>query len=221
MIMFVKISSVLVLGLALPLLLLTNCTKNHLPEPPICYQSDIEPIIISNCTQSGCHNGTDQVAGYNFSSYAGILKGVTPGDYRGSELYKVLLIPFGEKRMPQSPYDLLSDQEIGLIARWIEEGAINSVNCQSACDTTNVGFALTIKPIITTYCTGCHSGSQPQGDINLDSWAKVKPFVDNGSFLGSIKHNSPYSAMPKDGSMLPDCQIKLIEKWVADGAQNN
>lgn len=47
----------------------------------------------------------------------------------------------------------------------------------------------------------------------------MKPFVDSGSFLGSIKHNSSYSAMPKDGSMLPDCQIKLIEKWVADGAQ--
>ncbi len=219
--MYAKIYFRLAIGLLIPILLLNNCTKNHLPEPAICYQTDIEPIIISNCTQSGCHNGSDVVAGYNFSSYEGILKAVTPGDYRSSELYNVLLIPFGEKRMPQAPYDLLRDMDIALIARWIEEGAVNTIDCQSACDTSNIGFALTIKPIISTYCTGCHSGSQPQGDIDLNSWTKVKPFVDNGSLLGSIKHSSPFSAMPKNGSMLPNCQIRLIEKWIADGAPNN
>lgn len=201
--------------------LLTKCTKKHLPEPPICYQTDIEPLITSNCTQSGCHNSTDREAGYDFSTYAGIMEAVKPGDYKGSELYKVLIIPFGEKRMPQSPAEPFTDYQIALLARWIEEGAIPSTNCQSSCDTTFVGFNGTIAPILSTYCIGCHSGSQPEGNIDLASWAKVRPHALNGSLIGSVRHSSGFVAMPQNGSMLPECTIRQIEKWVSEGAQNN
>lgn len=208
-------------ALVFGLLALSQCTKDHLPDPPICYQTDIEPLITSNCTQSGCHNSVDREAGYDFSSYQGILRAVEPGNYKGSELYKVLIIPFGEKRMPQSPAEPFTDYQIALVARWIEEGAIQSLNCQSACDTSFVGYSGTIAPIMSTYCTGCHSGSQPQGNIDLASWNAVKPYADNGSLVGSVRHASGYSAMPQNGSMLPECAIRQIEKWVADGAPNN
>ncbi len=202
-------------------LVLSQCTKDHLPEPAICYQTDIEPLIVSNCTQSGCHNSTDHAAGYDFTTYQGILEGVEPGHYKGSEMYKVLILPFGEKRMPQSPAEPFSDEQIALFARWIEEGAVQSLDCISACDTTFVGYAGTVSPILTTYCTGCHSGSQPEGDIDLSTWSKVKPYADNGTLAGSVRHASGYSAMPKNGNKLPECAIRQIEKWVADGAQNN
>lgn len=207
--------------LILTLLIFSHCTKNHLPDPPICYQTDIEPLIVSNCTQSGCHNSTDREAGYDFSSYAGILKAVEAGDYKKSSLYKVLVIPAGEKRMPQSPAEPFSDYQIALVARWIEEGAIQSMNCQSACDTTFVGYSATIAPIMATYCTGCHAGSQPQGNISLNSWAGVQPHAESGSLVGSVRHANGFVAMPQNGSMLPECAIRQIEKWVADGAQNN
>lgn len=203
------------------MLILTRCTKNHLPDPPICYQTDIEPLIVSNCTMSGCHNSSDREAGYDFSSYAGILNAVEAGNYRKSELYKVLVIPAGEKRMPQSPAEPFTDYQIALVARWIEEGAIQSLDCQSACDTSFVGYNGTIAPIMSTYCTGCHAGSQPQGDIDLASWATVKPHAQSGSLVGSVRHASGFAAMPQNGSMLPECAIRQIEKWVADGAQNN
>ncbi len=219
--MKLKLSGLFIFFMGVMVLLLSRCTKDHLPDPPICYQTDIEPLIVSNCTQSGCHNSTDQVAGYDFSTYQGILKGVEPGNYKGSSLYKVLIIPLGEKRMPQSPAEPFSDEQIALVARWIEEGAIQSLDCQSACDTTFVGYSGTISPILTTYCTGCHSGNPPEGDIDLSSWSNVKPFADNGSLVGSVRHASGYSAMPKNGSKLPECAIRQIEKWVSDGAPNN
>lgn len=214
---FLFLAASLIVGL----LILTQCTKDHLPDPPICYQTDIEPLIVSNCTQSGCHNSIDREAGYDFSSYAGILTAVEAGNYKKSSLYKVLVIPAGEKRMPQSPAEPFTDYQIALVARWIEEGAIQSMNCQSACDTSSVGYAGTIVPIMTTYCTGCHAGSQPQGNISLNSWSGVKQYADSGALVGSVRHANGFVAMPQNGSMLPECAIRQIEKWVADGAQNN
>ena len=123
--------------------------------------------------------------------------------------------------MPQSPAEPFTDYQIALVARWIEEGAIQSLDCQSACDTSFVGYNGTIAPIMSTYCTGCHAGSQPQGDIDLASWATVKPHAQSGSLVGSVRHASGFAAMPQNGSMLPECAIRQIEKWVADGAQNN
>ncbi|MCF8239002.1 MAG: hypothetical protein K9I85_12640 [Saprospiraceae bacterium] len=216
-----KLSIFFFLFAGMLVMLLSRCTKDHLPDPPICYQTDIEPLIVSNCTQSGCHNSVEKSAGYDFSTYEGILSAVEVGHYKKSSLYKVLIQPFGEKRMPQPPAEPFSDEQITLIARWIEEGAIQSLDCQSACDTTFVGYNGTITPILVNYCTGCHSGSQPQGDIDLSSWSKVKPYADNGSLAGSVRHASGYSAMPQNGSKLPECSIRQIEKWVADGAPNN
>lgn len=197
-----------------------TCTKEHLPSPgEVCFEAEVFPLIQSNCTQSGCHNASDQAGEVVLNSYERIRALTSPGNYRQSELYRILVQPAG--RMPQAPYDPLPDEQIAVIARWIEQGALETVNCAGSCDTSNVTYSLVVRPILDTYCNGCHGGASPQGDLRLTGYNDVKPTVTNGSLLGSIRHGGSFSPMPKDADKLPACKIAQIEKWVAAGAPNN
>jgi cytochrome c5 len=201
---------------------LSNCTNEYIENiNPVCFESEVLPIFQSNCTQSGCHNAISREKGYDLSNYDGIVKkGITPGSYRKSELYKVLVQPAGA--MPPKPYTLLSDAQIGVIALWIEQGAMNTTDCRvNTCDTSSVTFSGSVKPILQTYCNGCHSGAAPSGDISYETYDATKPTALSGSLAGAIEHTSGYSAMPQGGNKLTDCSIATIKKWIALGAKND
>jgi hypothetical protein len=201
---------------------LSNCTNEYIENVnPVCFESDVLPIFQSNCTQSGCHNSTNRESGYDLSSYEGIVKrGITPGSYRKSLLYNILVRPAGA--MPPKPYQILNDAQITTIALWIEQGALNTTNCASAsCDTTNVTFSGSVKPILENYCTGCHSGSSPSASISYATYDLTKPTAVSGALVGSVERTSGYSPMPKGGNKLSDCSIAVIKKWVALGAKND
>ncbi len=91
----------------------------------------------------------------------------------------------------------------------------------SGCDTANVTFAATIRPILQLSCTSCHAGGNPPGQVNLSNYSGVKAAADNGKLVGSITHASGFSAMPEGGAKLPDCTINKIKAWVNSGAPNN
>ncbi len=93
----------------------------------ICFDQDIFPIVQSNCTMSGCHDGT--VEKIDLRTYEGIMKNVIPGNPGQSSLYNS--ITDAMQIMPPSPYSLLSQEQRTLIFLWISQGAANSV-----CDTT-------------------------------------------------------------------------------------
>ena len=210
----------------LPLLGLSTvtCTREYVEDlRGVCFQRDVLPIFQSNCTQSGCHNSQDREEGYDLSSYEQIVsKGIVPGNYKSSKIYKVLVAPGGEGLMPQSPYSRLTDAQITLVALWINEGAENT-NCSdsSSCITTDVKFSANITPILQTYCNGCHGGSSPQGNINYNTYAGVKATVTNGKLLGSIQHAAGYIAMPQNANKLSACKISTIQAWIDAGAPNN
>ena len=42
------------------------------------YTTDVRPILTADCTR--CHNASQHEAGYDFTSYAGVLRAVTPGN---------------------------------------------------------------------------------------------------------------------------------------------
>jgi hypothetical protein len=89
------------------------------------------------------------------------------------------------------------------------------------CDTTNVTFSLSVKPILDADCNSCHGSTSPQGGIILDTYNGVLNHVNSGALLGAIRHDNGFLAMPQGGSKLSNCKIQTIEKWVADGALNN
>lgn len=88
------------------------------------------------------------------------------------------------------------------------------------CDTTNYAFSADVKPIMDNYCVSCHNVNLPSANIAVDTYEGVKQIADNGSLLGSIRHED-YSPMPKNLPKLDPCTIKTVELWVNDGALDN
>jgi hypothetical protein len=93
----------------------------------------------------------------------------------------------------------------------------------NSCDTSNVTYAGSISPILLQYCTMCHGSNfaTSGGGVNLNDYANVKTYVDNGKFIGTIKHDTGFSPMPKGGGKISDCNITIIEKWINSGSPNN
>ena len=92
---------------------------------------------------------------------------------------------------------------------------------QSVCDTTNVTYSSSVVPILVSNCTSCHAGNTPSAGIKLDAYADVKIQVTNGRLWGSVSHAKSYSAMPKNGNKMSDCNLTKIKKWIDAGAPNN
>lgn len=91
----------------------------------------------------------------------------------------------------------------------------------SDCSTANISFSADVKPVIQVQCNHCHGALIELGGVVLENYADVKGWVDNGRFLGAIKHLPGFSPMPQVGTMLDDCTIAKIESWIEDGAPDN
>ncbi len=98
-----------------------------------------------------------------------------------------------------------------------KQSLINS----SVCDTSNVKYSSTVSIIMTNYCTNCHGGSFPSAGIDLEGYANIKSYVDNGQLWGTMNHNNGYSAMPKGTAKLDACTLNKLLAWIHAGAQNN
>ena len=189
----------------------------------LCFSRDILPIFFSNCAMSGCHDAKTHKEGYVLDNYTNIRKkGIKPGNPTGSKIYKSLFDD--DDIMPPPPMSPLSTEQKALIFRWILEGATNSecnTNPNTGCDTTNITYSKTLMPIMQNYCLGCHNNSQAQGNVNLQGYDNVKKYMLAGSFMGSIRHESGYVAMPSAVIKLSDCNIKQFQKWFEAGMPNN
>jgi cytochrome c5 len=90
-----------------------------------------------------------------------------------------------------------------------------------ACDTSVALYAVQIKTIMQNNCNSCHSTASASGGIITDTYTDLKRIADNGTLIGSINHAAGFRAMPQNLPKLSACNIKLIEKWVREGTQNN
>lgn len=191
-------------------------------DTALCFTRDILPIFIANCAKAGCHDENSAQDGYVFTSYETITRRkFVPGNANETELYEAITDNDPRDRMPQAPLPPLTDAQIALIRRWIDEGAQNRGNCGTLCDSNNISYASGIKPITEQYCRGCHSTAAPSGGVSLDTYDGIRVVAQDGRLVNVINHRAGYPAMPQGGSKLSDCQIRQIEKWVAAGALNN
>lgn len=193
----------------------TSCSADT-----VYFVNEILPIITSNCAMSGCHDAATRADGVQLTSYSTIIKYVKAGNATGSKLYKVIIEPNPGDRMPPPPRSPLTAAQIAKIQKWINQGAKNN-SCASACDANVFTFSATIKPMLDTKCVGCHSATSPGGNINLSTYAAVRTVALNGKLYGSIAHQPGFSAMPKNGTKLSDCEITQVQRWIAAGALNN
>jgi hypothetical protein len=89
------------------------------------------------------------------------------------------------------------------------------------CNVTTVGFAADILPLVNDKCIVCHSDAALLGGISLSTYDKIKVQINNGKFIGSVRHDSGYSPMPQGQAKISKCDIEKVEKWIAEGAINN
>lgn len=90
----------------------------------------------------------------------------------------------------------------------------------TACDSINVTFSVSVKSILDNYCLGCHNASTASGGAVFDSYTDLLPWVQSGQLMGDVKQLSGFFPMPP-GTKLNDCDIAKLQKWVNDGAPNN
>ncbi|MFM8917178.1 MAG: hypothetical protein ACKOGP_05485 [Bacteroidota bacterium] len=197
-----------------------NGAGSGIPCDPdsVYFEQQILPLLVSNCSQPGCHNTGSAQDGVILTSYSNLMN--TAGT---NDLWDVITETDPDKIMPPPTESPLSSAQISLIQTWIQQGAQDNFCDQATgpCDTLNVTYNGTVKSILQAKCVGCHSGASPSGAINLSNWTGVNATAQSGALTGSINHLPSYSAMPKSGPKLPACEIRQIEIWVSQGAPNN
>lgn len=115
-------------GILLTVLLVatSSCSKDKTPEPilppsdctdTVFYSTDIEPLIMQNCTATGCHNNSG-AGGYIFNGYASI-------EGNKDIILKTISHADGVTPMPQGA-PMLSTQQIDLFRCWIVQGSPNN-----------------------------------------------------------------------------------------------
>jgi mono/diheme cytochrome c family protein len=105
--------------------------KSDAPEKPakVSYFRDIRPIFQANC--QGCHQPAKAGGALDMTAVKHLLKGgesespsIVPGKPGDSYLIEQITPADGEAAMPQGKKPI-SESEIALISRWIEEGAVD------------------------------------------------------------------------------------------------
>jgi hypothetical protein len=203
-------------------------TGPNVPDPSpqgICFESEVLPLLLSNCAMTGCHSASNPAEGIALTSYASLMNGgednlVVPGNANASELIEVLLEDDPDKRMPRPPAAPLTQAQIDLLKQWINEGAQNTLNC-AGCDSTQFTFAADVRPLLQSACVGCHSGTFPGGGVPLSTFEQIQTVALNGRLWGAVDHQQGFSPMPKNSAKLSACELAVIRKWIQAGAQNN
>lgn len=87
------------------------------------------------------------------------------------------------------------------------------------CTTLQVTYNKDVAPIFNQNCatSECHSAAQAAAGFVLDDYINSRLAAMGGRLIGSIKHQSGFSAMPKGGSKLNNEDIQIINCWVEAG----
>jgi hypothetical protein len=205
------------------------------PTPPpsttcspdtVYFQNDVLPLFQSNCAKSGCHDVATAREGVVMVSYQSVMSsGIVPYNTGASRVYQSMTGGGGgglkeDDIMPPPPNPPMTSAQLQLIAKWINQGALNTL-CESAgCDSTNVTYTTSLVPILQTFCVGCHSSSNPSYNINLTTYNGVVAVANTGQLMGSIRQQQGYFPMPKGGSQLSTCDIALFQIWINNGKPN-
>jgi cytochrome c5 len=88
------------------------------------------------------------------------------------------------------------------------------------CDTSAVKYSTVVQPLLKQNCNGCHSVTSSVTNKPMDTYAALKPYIENGSFGYSIRGTNGYDIMPQSGPM-SNCNLEKIEAWINAGFPNN
>jgi hypothetical protein len=90
----------------------------------------------------------------------------------------------------------------------------DSTTTTSGCDTTKINYVEHIKPIMTKYCTSCHSTNLKLGGYDLSTYAGTLIPAKSGKLLGSVLHGTGFIPMPSTNQFISTCEVSLIKRWI-------
>lgn len=102
-----------------------------------------------------------------------------------------------------------------------EEKLLLEAELSRLCSADSIKFATDVVPIINSNCMPCHNNDRQEGGITLVTYDDIAAMADNGSLMGTIKHESGYSPMPANSPKINDCYIRALETWITNGKPNN
>jgi hypothetical protein len=80
----------------------------------------------------------------------------------------------------------------------------------SVCDTTNVSYTKDIQPILSLYCTNCHSSQTHTLNSFDDAKVEGDKIITRITTTGSL-------AMPQNSASLSTCKINKFKAWKNQG----
>jgi hypothetical protein len=86
------------------------------------------------------------------------------------------------------------------------------------CDTSDITWESKIGAIMQQNCVMCHGPVVAAKGVRHDTYEAEMIVVNDGRLRGVINHLPGYSKMPKDRGKLPECELKLINIWLDNGA---
>src|SRR5205085_4202577 len=97
-------------------------------DAKVSYYKEVRPIFQQHC--QGCHQPAKAQGGYVMTSYADLFKktdndapGIVSGSLKDSEVYQQIISHKGAKPAMPRGKEPLSDREVTIIKKWIEQGA--------------------------------------------------------------------------------------------------
>ena len=90
------------------------------PGSQVSFRRHVAPIFLEKCL--ACHNTRTNKGDYDLSSYERMMDAVREGRPERSSLYRLIVDENPKRRMPKEK-DPLSAADIGLIEKWIADGA--------------------------------------------------------------------------------------------------
>lgn len=175
-------------------------------------------VLIPKCIM--CHQGASAPAGYNLTTYEGVMAGgrVVAGSPASSTFFNRI----NNNTMP--PTGALDAATKNLISQWIQNGALNDAPAGGVVTPpppTLPPLAATWTSInaniITPRCVGCHNATTRSGDINLASLTSVRNAVNNEDLMDVVNDNE----MPRGGLALTSQQKSVLQQWIRAGMPNN
>ena len=77
-----------------------------------------------------------------------------------------------------------------------------------------ISYSNDIQPIVSNFCTTCHAGKDPEGELLLTDYAQVRKMVEKGNLLKRI--NDAEDPMPPSGK-IPTYMRRMFKVWADTG----
>jgi hypothetical protein len=196
----------------------------------IIFETEILPIFLTNCTQSGCHDSLGD-APLDLRTYDGIMKGIVKGNPSSSKIYSAITATYSNI-MP--PSGALQPADRAKIRLWIEQGAEDTkADTTPPVDTTKISsgpvcFSQDIFPVLVAGCVAnlCHDNASHEGYTKLTTYTDIIKTVIKGnperSELYQVITNAKGIKMPpKPRNSLSTAAIDSIYNWIKSGANND